>query len=315
MRKGWSTSRTGETLWLVAVLCSMIALLAAADSRTFNVRETITFVNDGPGECTKLKIVVGLFQDWTPYIEVLSETIGPSSYRITTDEFGNRFAEFTIYNLRRGQQVPVTLDWRIEVAQLSFDLAACDGSGVPADIERYLRSEDFIESSDAQIVAVADSLAAGRSGPCETVEAIYDYVITNITYAGYLADPQGALSCLRNRQGDCTEFSCLMTALCRAAGIPARMIEGVTNEAGDEVHSWMEAYLPGHGWVPFDPTWGRHPGDREKYLAAVTADHIPLVIGIGLDAFDGFSYWAYWYWWDSQSTSVSTSGYDWSVRP
>ena len=93
------------------------------------------------------------------------------------------------------------------------------------------------------------------------------------------------------------------------------MIEGVANEAGDEVHSWMGAHLPGPGWVPFDPTWGRHPGDREKHLAAVTAAHIPLVIGIGLAASDGCSYSVYWCWWGSQSTSISSTGYDWTVRP
>jgi len=307
-------SRIWLALVLGVILCSSLALSALAESRTFNVRETMTFVNDGSGECTKLKVVVGLFQDWAPYIEVLSETIAPSSYRITTDESGNRFAEFTIHNMSRGQRIPIALDWQIEVEDLAFDLGACGSSGIPEDVERYLESEPFIESTNAQIVAQANEISAGKSGPCQIVEAIYDYVISNITYEGYVADPQGALYCLRSKRGDCTEFAALMTALCRAAGIPARMIEGVTNEAGDEVHSWMEAYLPGLGWVPFDPTWGRHPGDRETYLAAMTSDHIPLVIGIGLDAFNGYSYWAYWYWWGSQSTSVSVTGYDWSVR-
>lgn len=296
MREIRPKSRTLSTLWLLAVLCGSIALFAAAGSRTFHVRETITFVNEGSGECTKLKIVIGLFQDWKPYIEVLSETITPSSYVVITDAFGNRFAQFTIRNIRWGQRIPVTLDWQIVVEDLSFDLDACDDSEFPAPVERYLQPEEFIEADNPEIVAMADLLTAGRSGPCEIVEPIYDYVISNVSYAGYLADPQGAPYCLRSKRGDCTEFSCLMTALCRAAGVPARMIEGGTNEPGDEVHSWMEAYLPGHGWVPFDPTWGRHPGDRDKYLAAVTADHIPLVIRIGLDAFDGYSFWAYWYW-------------------
>jgi len=306
---------TGRCSLLIAlVVCCALSLLVVADSRTFDVRETVTFVNDGPGMCDRLKVVVGLFRDWPPYIEVLSEEISPSSYRITYDEFGNRFAEFEFRDIARGEHIPVTIDWWIRVEALAFDLEACDGSDVPADLDRWIEDEPFIESAHPLLVSLAHDLACAGRTPCQAVEAIYDFVISSIAYEGYIADPQGALHSLQTGQGDCTEFAALMTALCRAAGIPARMIEGVTNRAGDEVHNWMEAYLPGLGWVPFDPTWGRHPGAREAYLAAMTPDHIPLVIGIDLNAFGGYSYWAYWYWWESEQTSISTTGYDWSVR-
>jgi transglutaminase-like putative cysteine protease len=307
-------NRRWIVLSLIAAFSAAMVVTAAAASKTYNVRETVTFVNDGPGLCTELRVVIGLFQDWSPYIDVLSESISPGSYTVFYDDWGNRFAEIVVKNIDRGERVPVTLTWQIRVEELSLDLEGCDDSGIPEDTEPFLRSERFIESDDPQIRAKAEELAGGESDPCEIVEAIYDFVITSITYEGYIADAQGALYCLRNRSGDCTEFAALMTALCRAAGIPARMLEGVTDDAGDEIHAWMEAYLPGIGWVPFDPTWGRHRGQRDKYLAAMTPDHIPLVIGIGLDSFNGYSYWAYWYWWGSQSTSVSATGYDWSVR-
>lgn len=304
--------------WTIAVvaivLCCAIAVSTLAGSRTFNVRETVTFVNDGPGVCTELKVVVGLFQDWSPYIDVLSETISPASHTIFTDDLGNRFAEIIVKNLAKGQRVPVTLTWRIEVEELSFDLNACDNSAIPSDLAQFLGSESYIESDNAQIKAKALSLASGKSGPCEIVEAIYDYVIDNMTYAGYVAENRGAKYALTYKRGDCTEYATLMTALCRAAGIPARVIEGVTNSEDDEVHDWVEAYLPGLGWVPFDPTWGRHAGARDTWLAAVEPNHIPLYIGIGPDALDGYGYWVYWYWWGSTSMSISTTGYDWDVQ-
>jgi len=312
MRAG--RSRLIFTAGWIAALCTGLAFGVFGASRTYHVQETVTFINDGPGECTQLKIVIGLFRDWAPYIDVLSESISPSSYRVTSDDFGNRFAELVLRDVPRGTRIPITIDWQIEVADLAFDLEDHDDSEIPEEIARWLDSEPFIESTDPSIVLQANDLACGREGPGEIVEAIYDHVTSSIRYEGHVAEPQGALYCLRNQQGDCTEFAALMTALCRAAGIPARMIEGVTNRAEDEVHSWMEAYLPGLGWIPFDPTWGRHPGEREKYLAAITPDHIPLVIGIDLDALGGYSYWAYWYWWESQSTSISITGYDWDVR-
>ena len=67
-----------------------------------------------------------------------------------------------------------------------------------------------------------------------------------------------------HQQGHCELFAASMALLLRARGIPTRMVNGF---AGGEdwdgytvvfrelhAHSWVEAYLPGQGWVEFDPT-------------------------------------------------------------
>ncbi|WP_371018954.1 transglutaminase TgpA family protein [Pseudalkalibacillus sp. JSM 102089] len=70
--------------------------------------------------------------------------------------------------------------------------------------------------------------------------------------------------------GYCDNFSSSMTVLLRSLGIPARWVKGFTEgefvaTAGDyreyevtnnNAHSWVEAYFPGVGWVPFEPTRG-----------------------------------------------------------
>lgn len=67
---------------------------------------------------------------------------------------------------------------------------------------------------------------------------------------------------LRDPRGDCTERTRLFVALCRAAGIPARTVEGLA-WAGDESgsfgpHTWAEVALAGK-WVPVDPSTGANP--------------------------------------------------------
>lgn len=68
-----------------------------------------------------------------------------------------------------------------------------------------------------------------------------------------------------HNSGVCQDFAHAMLALCRAAGIPARYVSGYihSNPRGDErligaeaSHAWIEAFLPGSGWVGFDPTNG-----------------------------------------------------------
>ncbi len=63
-------------------------------------------------------------------------------------------------------------------------------------------------------------------------------------------------------KGVCSDYSILFAALCRAAGIPAKLIYGlplqsmVTKSNGviDTAHEWNEIKLPGYGWVPVDAT-------------------------------------------------------------
>ena len=68
------------------------------------------------------------------------------------------------------------------------------------------------------------------------------------------------------RRGYCTYYASAMAVLLRTVGIASRWVEGfrvplpsrggtiaVTNA---EAHAWVEAYIPAHGWLTFDPTPG-----------------------------------------------------------
>lgn len=89
---------------------------------------------------------------------------------------------------------------------------------------------------------------------------------------------------LRERHGVCQDFAHLMTGALRSLGLPARYVSGYlrthhaqtaeANIGADATHAWASAYVPGAGWVDFDPTnnlvvsdehvtvaWGRDFGD------------------------------------------------------
>ena len=66
---------------------------------------------------------------------------------------------------------------------------------------------------------------------------------------------------LRNGRGSCRDFAVLMMEAARSLGIAARFVSGyifVPNGSdfagGGATHAWMQAYLPGAGWIDFDPT-------------------------------------------------------------
>jgi len=66
---------------------------------------------------------------------------------------------------------------------------------------------------------------------------------------------------LQRGQGSCRDFAVLMMEGVRSLGIAARFVSGYIfspENAGlsgsGETHAWMQAYLPGAGWIDFDPT-------------------------------------------------------------
>lgn len=67
------------------------------------------------------------------------------------------------------------------------------------------------------------------------------------------------------KEGYCTYFATAMAILARSIDIPTRYVEGVLvdyqdKEASDYLvsskssHAWVEAYIEGFGWIPFEPT-------------------------------------------------------------
>jgi transglutaminase-like putative cysteine protease len=67
--------------------------------------------------------------------------------------------------------------------------------------------------------------------------------------------------------GYCEQFATAEVLMLRSLGVPARLATGYSTGDYDEVldqavvherdaHAWVEAYFPGHGWVPFDPSPG-----------------------------------------------------------
>jgi transglutaminase-like putative cysteine protease len=75
---------------------------------------------------------------------------------------------------------------------------------------------------------------------------------------------------LEARKGVCQDFAHIMIALVRPLGIPCRYVSGYLfhrredhdRSEEDATHAWVEALLPGLGWVGFDPTNNLIAGER-----------------------------------------------------
>lgn len=85
---------------------------------------------------------------------------------------------------------------------------------------------------------------------------------------------------LARRSGTCRDFALLMMEAVRSLGFAARFVSGyvyvpdrddVLIQGGGSTHAWCQVYLPGAGWVEFDPTNGI-VGSRDLIRVAVARD-------------------------------------------
>jgi transglutaminase-like putative cysteine protease len=74
---------------------------------------------------------------------------------------------------------------------------------------------------------------------------------------------QNAAETLASGSGTCRDFAVLMIEALRSIGLAARFVTGYlyddtsgTTRGGGSTHAWCSVYLPGAGWVEYDPTNG-----------------------------------------------------------
>ena len=80
------------------------------------------------------------------------------------------------------------------------------------------------------------------------------------------------LEALRHKRGVCQDFSHVMIGALRSLGLAARYVSGYLRSGADyqgaeASHAWVSVFVPGIGWVDFDPTNDVMPGTGHVTLA------------------------------------------------
>jgi transglutaminase-like putative cysteine protease len=131
------------------------------------------------------------------------------------------------------------------------------------------------------VAALAARLAAGARGPMDALARFADYVIDELTVSSVhydRLDRDAPLdTVLDDGWCDCQMASALVVALCRARGMPARLVSGYfLMPATPAGHYWAEAHVDGR-WVPVDSSTadlsagGRDAAWRRHYFGRL--DH------------------------------------------
>jgi hypothetical protein len=137
-------------------------------------------------------------------------------------------------------------------------LEALTSPAVPEDLRPCLRPFQHVRVFDPASPLVARIAGMCRSNtPAATVQNLLNWLRDNMHYEDTKHDTPDEI--LAGGQGVCHHYCSSFVALCRAAGVPARVAHGIvlkgdgefTNQHGS--HGWASVYLDPVGWVPVDP--------------------------------------------------------------
>lgn len=165
------------------------------------------------------------------------------------------------------------------VASVSFTASMAD------EFAPFLRPNQYVDYTDApNTIAKAAALTKGLTDPLAKVKAVYNFVVSNLTYdkqkastvkSGYLPVLDTVLA---QKKGICFDYASLMTAMLRSQGVPCKLVVGY---AGSAYHAWISVwsekdgwvnaaiYFDGSAWQRMDPTFastGKQSSTIMKYI-------------------------------------------------
>jgi len=186
------------------------------------------------------------------------------------DYFGNRIHAFTVNPAHRELSVTVrstvvTHDndkHRRKVLSPDEDWQTVRSEAVYDRFAEYLQPTAYIvfDGTFIENDAVKEDGIGVFDWVLQTAKRIYEQYEYNPNTTGVHTTVS---EFYRLRRGVCQDFAHLMITLCRMKGVPARYVSGYhfvgdlqsrTATFEQASHAWIEAYIPGTGWIGFDPT-------------------------------------------------------------
>lgn len=173
-------------------------------------------------------------------------------------------------------EVPIP-DYRLEAEAHFFPFAYRESDRI--NLERGL-TRRCLSDDIAQWAATF----LGKSKPVETMTLLRSMTLAIRQTFRYSRRVERGVQTpdetLQRRTGSCRDFALLMIEAVRSLGLAARFVSGYifvpetapsSMVGGGATHAWVQVYLPGAGWVDFDPT-NNIIGNRNLIRVAVAWD-------------------------------------------
>ena len=203
---------------------------------------------------------------------------GPLVYTIkpTSSDSAPEFLDGANQSVKNADDKTITLTIRPTPAPMPKN-APLVYKGKDPEALKALKPSDYVQSDHKSIKALAKKAVGDAKDAATAVRRIETFVRGYIKTKNLSVGYASAVEVAESREGDCTEHAVLTAAICRAAGIPAQVVNGLAyveqfgtyrNVFGP--HAWNRVFIGGK-WVGVDSA-----------LKEFNTGHIALAYGDGI---------------------------------
>jgi len=224
----------------------------------------------------------------------------PSEISERIDFFGNYITRFSVQEMHKVLQVTTQSRIARDYAQFhdSFFSESCRSitmddaltalnSTIPEvlDAKQFILESIFIKKMDQDIRHYAEKSFRGNRSVFDAAYELMQRIYTDFEFvSGFTSISTPIKEVMQERKGVCQDFAQIAIACIRSMGLPAKYISGYIETlpppgkekliGADASHAWFSIFIPGFGWVDFDPTNNQIPKDQH------------IVVGWGRDYYD-----------------------------
>ena len=245
------------------------APVPASAEVTYVVRHQMA-VKDLPADSKRVRIWFWMPED-TPEQKVLDFKIieAPEGVRITRDSSYGRSWIHADVAADAAKPPKIVTEFRLRRREVRGLADASKTSPITPEHQRAFTKELRLDEKHMEVTPeirkIADDLCGTETNPVLQARKCFDFVLGKSEHYSKLGpDPKGqclgdAMECLIGSGDCCTDQHALFIALCRARGIPCRLIYGSRLNYAKEgqdydpgYRCWPRFFAPGLGWVPVD---------------------------------------------------------------
>ena len=153
------------------------------------------------------------------------------------------------------------------------------------DAKQYILESIFIKRANTGIRKYAEVSFRGNRSVFDATYELMQRIYTDFQFvSGFTSISTPVTEVMREKKGVCQDFAQIAIACTRSVGLPARYVSGYIETlppegkeklvGADASHAWFSVFIPGFGWVDFDPTNNMIPMNQH------------IVVGWGRDYYD-----------------------------
>jgi len=224
----------------------------------------------------------------------------PAEISERIDFFGNYITRFSIQTEHKILKVITKSKILRDYAQYheSFQSVACKRitmndalfalKGMSPEVleaKQFILESIFIRRTDKEIRKYAEVSFKGNRSVFDAAYELMQRIYTDFDFDSEFSTISTPIEeVMKEKKGVCQDFAQIAIACIRSIGLPARYISGYIETlpapgkkklvGADASHAWFAIFIPGFGWVDFDPTNNQIPKDQH------------IVVGWGRDYYD-----------------------------